>query len=33
MNEFDIAGKKQISHQEKITGKSLKEIIQELIFM
>ena len=33
MNEFDIAGKEQISHQEKITGKSLKEIIQELFFM
>ena len=33
MNEFDIAGKEQISHQEKITEKSLKEIIQELFFM
>ena len=33
MNEFDITGKEQISHQEKVTGKSLKEIIQELFFM
>ena len=33
MNEFDITTKEQISHQEKITGKTLKGIIQQLFFM
>ena len=33
MNEFDITTKEQVSHQEKITGKTLKGIIQQLFFM